>query len=103
MAETIHVTEYETVIGLNVGGQVILVPQEPALTTQVISFTTSTECDDAFNVKTRFVRLWSTAKTHIKFGASPTATANDTPLTGTQGEFFGVQPGHKVAAYDGSS
>lgn len=69
----------------------------PALTTQAVSFTTST-ASAAFGVDTRFVRIQADADCHIKGGTDPTATTSDLPLVAGAPEYFGVTPGQKIAA-----
>ena len=43
------------------------------------------------------------ADAFLVFGASPTATASGMFLPGNTVEYFGVEAGQKVAAYDGTS
>jgi hypothetical protein len=72
-------------------------PMTPEVTTQSVTFTTSTQ-SAAFSAATRFVRIVADANCHVAFGANPTASTSSMRLTADASEFFGVVPGQKVAA-----
>ncbi len=93
----LYITEYtDQVRDLN--GQVVPVGDEPGIVTQSpVSIAGSAAVSAAFNAKTRFVRLHTDAICSVAFGASPTATTNDKRMAADQTEYFGVQPGQKVA------
>ena len=101
------ITEYSD-IGESWGGDKILVGREPALITQTISYTTSTQSVN-LHEKTRFVRVKADADAHLVFGSNPTATVESTPIEANVAEYFGVEKlpnvklNIKIAAYDGSS
>jgi hypothetical protein len=97
---SLHITEYTRLSSVRPGGSAP-VAEEPG-TDQIVSYTTSTQ-STAFAADTRFVRLIADAKAHIVFGANPTATANSKYITADTPEYFGVNPGDEVAAYDGTS
>ena len=70
----------------------------PPLVGQVVTFTTSTQ-SAALNAATTFVRVVADADCHIEVGSNPTATTSSTvKLTAGSAEYFGVTPGHKIAA-----
>jgi len=100
---TAYIREYRFICR-DEGGNVIQAGLEDGYTTgQTVSYTTSTQ-SAAFQDTTRFVRISCDAEAFLDFGPNPTAATTDgvnvqldTP------EFFGVQPGQKVAVYDGSS
>jgi len=73
------------------------VAQLPPIAEQVVTFTTTTQ-SAAANHSTRFVRVISDADCHIAVGANPTATTSNMKLISGQAEYFGVTPGHKIAA-----
>ena len=75
---------------------------EPPKATQKVSYTASA-ASAAFNGDTGFVRVIADADAFLVFGASPTATASGMFLPGNTVEYFGVEAGQKVAAYDGTS
>lgn len=78
-------------------------PMEPAVTSQTVSFTTTTQ-SAAFNDRTRFIWVRVDAAANYKAGDNPTATATDYPqLQADTDYFFGVKPGDKIAFYDGTS
>lgn len=91
----LYITEYSN-LGLNGNAPI---PQEPAVTGQNVSFTTST-ASAAFNERTRFVRLVASADCYVKFGTGPTATTSDQFLSAEMEYFRGVPEGkaYKVAA-----
>ncbi len=99
---TLTITEYAS-LARDKDGNVIPAGDEPAVTIQTVSYTTSAN-SAAFNTKTHFVRLYGSAAAYVIFGSgTQTATASHTPLAATTAEYFGVKPGHQLAAYDGSS
>ena len=73
------------------------VGREPSVD-QVITFTTSTACDDPFAADTRFIRVISSAACYLKFGTAPTAVVTSKYLPADTAEYFAVVPGQKVAA-----
>lgn len=76
-----------------------LVPtgSEPAVTTQAVAIGGASAQSAAFNARTKFIRLHTDAICSVKFGANPTATADDLRMAANQTEFFGVVGGQKVA------
>ena len=81
------------------------VAKMPPVTVQKITFTTST-ASNAFNARTRFVRVFTDnagAIAFLNFGTTPVATTSTTPIEDRATEYFGVIPGHKVAFYNGSA
>ena len=90
-----YITEYEDV-ALDGRGNVVPVGQEPAVATQVVTFSTST-ASTAFNNRTRFVRITSDTECHIIFAVAPTATTSHPQMLADTPEYFGVSPGLKVA------
>ena len=70
--------------------------------TQAVTFTTST-ASAAFNEATRLIRVIADADVFLAFGLAPTATATAIKVPANTVEYFEVDPGHKVACYDGSS
>ena len=105
LAATCKISEY-VVIVTDPEGRWVPVAEEPALTTQTVTYTTSTQ-SAAFNAspRTRFVRIVCDAKAHLVFGTNPTATANSPYVAADTPEYFGLALGGtwKVAFYDGSS
>lgn len=104
---TLFITEYER-LARDANGNSVLAGEEPAVTTQTVSYTTSTQ-SAALNKRTRFVFLQTDGtKAHIVFANNPTATSSSPPLPSTAGYFYGVNYGEvqgtlKIAAYDGTS
>lgn len=78
-------------------------PSLPATASQSVTFTTSSQ-SAAFNAATRFIWVRADAAANIKGGKDPTATVSDVPqLQANTDYIFGVQPGDKIAFYDGTS
>jgi hypothetical protein len=98
---TAWISEYP-VLSADAEGQKIAVAPEPATTTQAVTFSTSAQ-SAAFGSQTRFVRIVASADCHLLFGANPTATASHQFLPQGAEAWRGVDPGGKVAIYDGSS
>ncbi len=92
----LYITEYVSQ-PFDTNGQRIPAGQEPGVTTQVVTFTTTTQ-SAAFNAKTKFVRVHTDAICSVEFGENPTATTSSARMVAGSTEFFGVVPGHKVAA-----
>ena len=70
--------------------------------TEAVTFTTSAQ-SAALIAHTNIVRIIADADVYIAFGLNPTATANSIRVPLNTVEYFAVNPGDKVAAYDGSS
>jgi len=70
----------------------------PSLGTQVVTFTTTSVQSVAFGANTRFVRIQADADTCIRGGSNPTAVTTDMRITAGVPEYFGVNPGDKIAA-----
>jgi hypothetical protein len=67
--------------------------------TQLVSFTsTSTANSTAFAAGTHAIRVVSSTRCHLAFGASPTATTSSPALPANSPEFIVVAPGQKIAA-----
>jgi hypothetical protein len=93
----LYITEY-ALLARDEDGHVIQAGQEPAVTDQKVTFTGGVAASAAFNSSTRFVRLYSDTAGYIVFGPTPVAvTVDDTPISATTPEFFGVKPGIKVS------
>jgi len=102
---TLNITEYAN-ISTDWKSNLVSSGEEPSITTQSVSYTTSTQSAD-LQPKTRFVRLIADADVYIAFAPDPTATASSTRLEANVAEYFGVEIVRnrdiKIAAYDGSS
>jgi len=73
--------------------------KEPPLADQAFTFTgTSTQCSNAFHVRTRLVRVHTDAICSVVINADPTATANNRRMAINTTEYFSVEGGFKIAA-----
>lgn len=71
---------------------------EPAIAEQHFTVSGTSAQSAAFNANTRFVRIHTDGIVSLLFGANPTAVTTAKRLAANQTEFFGVNPGDKVAA-----
>lgn len=79
------------------GDSISQIARLPEVTTQQVDFSGGATQSSAFNVDTRFVRLYSDVDCHVLAGANPTATTAKMPLSAGVAETFGVDPGHKIS------
>lgn len=100
---TLRIVEYKN-LAVDGRGNIVPIPEEPSLGSQVVTFTTSTQ-SAAFRADTKYVRLESSADAYVKFGTNPTATAASGRIPANTVEWRGVAQvaSLKVAVYDGSS
>lgn len=100
---TCKISEYSDIIS-DAQGNTVSVANEPAITTQSVTYTTSSQ-SAALNSNTRFIRIVCDAKAHFVVGTDPSADGDDPYLTADVPEYFGVFPHevYKIAFYDGSS
>lgn len=91
-----YISEYSG-LSSNPNGSPIQAGNEPSITTQKITFSTSAQ-SAAFQPTTHLVRITCDAEAHLAFGSGPTATVADLQVQGDSPEYFTVDPGHQVAA-----
>ena len=96
-----RISEYGE-MAIDESGDNVPVASEPAIATQKITFTT-TAASNAFNKKTKFIRVIAEAKAHFKVSKAPKALETDPYIPAHVPEYFGVRQGHKIAFYDGAS
>lgn len=72
-------------------------PYEPAVSTNVVTFTGTPGSSSTFNTNTQFVRLMSDADCHILFGSDPTATTSKEKFQADVEYFRGVTAGQKLS------
>ena len=95
---TLHITEFSAIPAAPDGETLWIANLSLVVAHQIVTFTTSTP-SLAFKKRTSFVRLFSDVKAHVKVDAdNPVATVSHTPIAPNSPEYFGVSPGHKVAA-----
>lgn len=91
----VYVTEYAEMPRMS--GQLILTGKEPGEAEQTVAITAGSVQSSAFGTQTKFVRIHTDAICSILFGTNPTAIATKKRLAANSTEFFGVNPGDKVA------
>ena len=102
---TAYIEEYSGAGGTTgILGQDGMTARQPASANTNVTYTTATQ-STAFQATTRLIRLQASKTTvlHFAIGANPTATANSPYIPAGDHEYFGVEGGHKVSCYDGSS
>jgi len=95
---TLWISEYQD-MG-NAGGGIAQLAKEPGVTSQTVTYTTAT-ASTAFNGDTRFIRVIADAAVYLNFAG--TATAASLYIPSGQVEYFAVNAGSTVSAYDGTS
>lgn len=95
---TLYVSEFSN-LGLNGNAPFV---QEPAIANSAVTFTSATQ-SAVFGERTTIVKLVPSDDCRVAFGANPTAVASSEFLAADQEVWRGVQPGHRLSVYDGSS
>lgn len=85
---TAWVTEYTK--SYREPGMDVDVPLEPAIRTQVVSFTTTAATAAAFTTGTTLVRIITDADAHYIVAVAPVATTSHAKIPAGLPEFFGV-------------
>jgi len=85
----LNITQYEH-MGRDPKSSPVPVGENSETVSDDVSFTSSSVQSDAFNVRTSFVRLVSSADCRLSFGVNPTAAATDVLLVAGQSEYFGL-------------
>lgn len=93
---TVDITEYDK-LASDQHGNVILAGQEPSRGTQQVSITAGSVQSTALRDTTRFVRIHTDGAVRVAFGTNPTAAGSSQRMAANSTEFFGVQPGTKIA------
>lgn len=92
-ASSCNVTEFS--LTADAGVQVA---RTPPLVDQAPITTSGTSAQSAaFSGDTKMIRAWCDTQSAIAFGANPTATTNNMPLSAGVGEYFQVLPSTKAA------
>lgn len=94
---TLYISEYSRQGRDSAGFLIQGAAQEPANVDQVVTIGASSAQSNAFNAGTTFIRVHTDAICSVTIGANPTAAATNKRLAAGSTEYFGVQPGHKLA------
>ncbi len=92
----VDITEYDA-LASDQQGRVIAAGLEPARGTQQVSITGASLQSTALRDTTRFVRIHTDGAVRVAFGTNPTAAGTSQRMAANSTEFFGVQPGTKIA------
>lgn len=96
----LHISEFGGLMQTSGGvGPLVSVPP---LAQQAVTYTTAV-ASVAFGTNTKVIRVCADADAYLLFAAAPVADGDDMLVPGDVIEYFYVQPGDKVSAYDGSS
>jgi hypothetical protein len=96
----LYITEF-TDIARNFNSGPMAAPAAPPVASQAVTFTTTTQ-SAAFNVATKLIMVQADAICSVEIGADPTATVNSMRMAAGETRFYGVTPGHKIAAVTNS-
>ena len=100
---TMYIREYSHVCRDKDGSIIQAGLEDGTAVGQTVSYTTAA-ASAAFAEDTRLVRISCDAEAFLDFGSAPVAAAADgVNVQADTPEFFGVHPGQKVSAYDGTS
>lgn len=94
----LFITEYAE-IGIGLAGRVGQMPRAPFLAKQTVAIGAGSVQSNAFNAKTKVVRLHTDAICSVAIDLNPTATATDARMAANQTEYHDVSllPAGKVA------
>ena len=91
----LYITEFSGMpIDLNLAS--VQLAKLPGLADQVVTYSGSTQ-STAFAAGTRFIRVHTDSDCHIQVGSDPVASVGNAKLIAGQTEYFGVNPGDKLA------
>lgn len=95
----LYIREYSQVevVGAEPVNVVAQIAQEPGTDQTPVVIGGGSLQSVAFAASTRLVRIHTDAICSVLFGPNPTATVNSARLAADQTEYFGVNPGDKVA------
>ena len=92
----LDITEYQR-LAVDSQGHSIPTGQEPSRHVQQVPITGASEASEPVSDVTRFVRVHADTTCRIAFGKEPVATAASQRLPGGATEFYGIDPGTKIA------
>lgn len=96
----IYITEFSE-NGRNARGGIDQVCQMPPVTEQVVAIGGASAQSVAFANATTKVRVQAGGVCHVAVGSNPTATTSNMRMAIDQTEYFGVNPGDKIAVIAG--
>lgn len=89
----LYITEFADVSAT----QGVVIGKQPVVAEQTVAIAAGSASSNAFNNRTRYVRLSPDVVCSVEFGASPTATATTMRMAAGSVEYFDVAQGSKVA------
>lgn len=97
----VYITEYAA-LARDAYSFHIAAGQEPARAEQAMTISATSAQSAAFNELTGFIMVHTTEVACLAFGENPTALNNRHRLGAGETRFYGVKPGHKLAAIVGT-
>jgi hypothetical protein len=76
--------------------------KEPAAAEQVMTISGTSSQSAVFNEQTAFIMVHTTEVACLAFGSNPTAVSNRHRVGAGETRFYGVNPGHRMAAIVGT-
>ncbi len=92
----LDITEYQR-LASDARGITIPTGQEPSRAVQQVEITGVSEASEPVSDVTRFVRIHADTTCRIAFGPNPVASPASQRLPGGATEFYGIDPGTKIA------
>ena len=100
---TMLITEFSEVVRDGAGNILPLAKNPPVAEQSPVTVNATSAQSAAFNQNTHLVSIVCDGIAHLAFGVDPTASTSSTQkIEARTPQFFGVTPGHKVAAVSGS-
>jgi len=84
----LSIREYEHISAVSRG--IVPVGEEPAVANQTLTIGGGSLPSNAFNIKTRFVRIHTDVNCSLDWGTAPVAVAGSCDMVAGQTEYFGV-------------
>ncbi len=93
----LHITEFERLVPPgSVGGQAPAVTLPP-IANKLVAIAGASAQSTAISGNAPLVRLHAEAACHVAVGKNPTATTDHMRMAAGQTEYFGINPGDKIA------
>ncbi len=97
---TLYITEFQRLANISQwqGNVFLQIPENPEVANQTVAIGGASASSAAFNALTKFIRVHADAICSVAVGGtSPVATATQRRMASNQTEYFGVNPGDKIA------
>ena len=92
MANTVNIAQFQSI-----PTDIQIVEGNDAMVSENVTSSATSAQSTALKPTTRIVRIATDTTVRVAFGSNPTATSTDMRVLADTAEYFGVQPGTKVA------